>query len=189
MRGTVNINNVDKCWFAIQVRPRHELVTSTILHAKGYEEFVPLYRSKRQWSDRKKVVDLPLFAGYVFCRFDATIQWPIVSTAGVIRIVGTRNGIAMIEDREIEAIQTVAKCGMTAEPCIYPKVGDLVRVADGPLAGHEGLVTQYKNNQRFIITVNLIQSSIAVEVDGFSLVPIAAVAGTVLAASTPTPHS
>lgn len=166
----MNMSSFDKRWFAIQVRPRYEFKTATILHAKGYEEFLPTYRCKRQWSDRQKELELPLFTGYLFCRFDAAIRWPIMTTPGVIRIVGTRNGIEMIADAEIEAIQVITRAGVNVEPCDYLRQGDLVRVIDGPMAGIEGVVTEQKNKRRFVITVSLIQSSVSVEVSGFSLV-------------------
>ncbi|MDQ6708172.1 MAG: hypothetical protein M3Z85_19625, partial [Acidobacteriota bacterium] len=75
-------------WFALRIRSRFEKTTATILRGKGYEEFSPSYRSKRQWSDRMKEVDLPLFPGYMFCRFNPLDRFPILCTPGVVSIVG-----------------------------------------------------------------------------------------------------
>src|SRR5205807_4574842 len=126
-RTKVNLTIHDKCWCAVQVTPRHEVIVSTILRTKGYEEFLPMYRVKRQWSDRRKEIETPLFTGYVFCRLNSGIPWSIVTTPGVIRIVGTRKEIAVIDNQEIEAIQLVLKAGMKVELCAYAKIGDRMR--------------------------------------------------------------
>jgi transcription antitermination factor NusG len=168
----MDFNRYDQRWCAIQVVPRHEMMVSTILRSKGYEEFLPMYRVKRQWSDRRKVIETPMFTGYVFCRLNSGISWAIVTTPGVIRIVGTRKEVSVIEDHEIESIQAVLKSGMKVEPCAFAKVGDRVRISSGPLTGVEGIVTGYKNQQRLILSVNLIQSAISVEVDGYNMVPV-----------------
>lgn len=162
----MDLNHCDKWWLAIQVRPRHELSTAKVLHSKGYEEFVPTYRAKRQWSDRHTEIRLPLFTGYVFCKFDAEIRWPIVATPGVIRIVGSGRGIARIDSDEMDAIRAVVKLTADAEPCQHLPLGSRVRVIDGPLAGTEGIIATHKNHRRLVLSLSLIQSSIAVEVDG-----------------------
>ncbi len=155
-------------WWAVQVRPRYEVLVAASLRAKGYMEFLPMYRVKRQWSDRIKEIEIPLFTGYVFCRSDRTVPWAIVSSPGVIRIVGTRKEIALINDQEIEAIRIVAASGRKVEPCDYTGIGDRVRITSGALAGVEGIVVAYKNQQRLVLSVNQIQSSISFEVDGCS---------------------
>lgn len=170
--GIMDLNKIDKWWFAIQVKPRYEFTAAKILRGKGYEEFVPTYRTKRQLSDRKRELDLPLFTGYVFCRFDASIRHPIVTTPGVIRIVGTGKQIAKIDDGEIEAIQKVTRSEMPITPCPYPNVGDRIRIGEGPLAGVEGILTSWKNKQRLILSVGLIQSAIAVEIGPDSIAAI-----------------
>src|ERR1700760_4448993 len=113
---TMDLNCLGKGWFAIQVRPRYEFVTSKHLRNKGYEEFVPVYSEKRKWSDREKKIDMPLFTGYVFCRLDPEVRSPIVTTPGVIRIVGNSKGIARIDDAEIAVIQAAIRAGVKARP-------------------------------------------------------------------------
>jgi transcription antitermination factor NusG len=167
----VDLSRYNDRWCAVQVVPRHEVVVSAILRSKGYEEFVPMYRSKRQWSDRRKAIETPLFTGYVFCRLNSDLPWAIVTTPGVIRIVGTRKEVSLIDDREIEAIQLALKSGKV-EPCSYLNIGDRVRIASGPLAGVEGMVTAYKNQCRFVLSVDPIQSSIALEIDGAEVIPV-----------------
>src|SRR5713226_4572887 len=97
----------DRRWFALQVRPRYEKAAARALHNKGYEEFLPLYRSRRRWTDRVKEINLPLIPGYVFCRFDSSVVVPIVTTPGVIRIAGYGKTPAPVDESEITAIQAV----------------------------------------------------------------------------------
>src|SRR5580700_6204160 len=98
-------------WYAIRVRSKYERAVSTALSGKGYDEYLPLYHSRRTWSDRSKDLDLPLFPGYLFCRFDAQFRLPILTTPGVISIVGTGRIPVAIPDLEIDAIQTVVRSG------------------------------------------------------------------------------
>jgi transcriptional antiterminator NusG len=168
----MNLDIYQNCWCAVQVIPRHEMVVSTMLRSKGYEEFLPKYRVKRQWSDRVKEIETPLFSGYVFCKLNSGVPWSIIATPSVVRIVGTRKEISVIDDKEIEAIQLVTKAGVKVEPCPYAKIGDHVRITNGPLSGVQGIVTGYKNKQRLVLSVDLIQSSISIEVDGYDLAPI-----------------
>lgn len=149
----------------MQVRPRHEVFVSIVLRSKGYEEFLPLSRTKRQWSDRTKEIETPLFPGYVFCRLNPGVCGAIVTTPGVIRVVGTRKEVAVIDDHEIEAIKRIVNSSLKAEPCKY-MVGERVRFATGPFEGIEGVVTRYNNQRRLVVSVNVIQSSISVEIDG-----------------------
>jgi transcriptional antiterminator NusG len=161
----------DKCWFALQVRPRYEFLAASILRSKGFEEFLPSYKSKRQWSDRRKEIELPLFPGYVFCRFDVRIQAPILTTPGVMRVVGANWAIP---DSEIEAIQMVMKRRVPATPCEYLKIGTKVEVISGPLTGVCGILISRSNQYRLILSVTLVQNSISVEVDYRDLVPVRA---------------
>ncbi len=149
----------DQNWFAIQVRPNHEQTTAHAIRQKGYEELLPTYRSRRKWSDRMKEIELPLFPGYIFCRFDAQIRAPLLSTPGVRRIVGR------IEEHEILALHRLMSSGETAEPCPYVEAGTRVRLDAGPLAGAEGIVVGLNNRQRLVLSVALLRSSVAVEVD------------------------
>jgi transcription antitermination factor NusG len=166
----MDLDRLDKCWFAIQVRPRYEFLVACTLRNKGFEEFLPSYKSKRQWSDRKKEVELPLFPGYVFCRFNAQIRTPILTTPGIIRIVSPH---LAIPDSEIEAIQAVVASSVPASPCSYIKVGSRVELIGGPLAGIQGILVSYRNQHRLVLSVTLVQSSISVEVDHTEVRPIA----------------
>ena len=152
-------------WFALQVRTRHEMGISDHLQAIGYESFLPLYKCKKRWSDRIKEVDTPLFPGYIFCRFNSHNWLPVLKSPGVIQIVGYNRVPVPIDDFEIDAIRTLGSSGLPNQPWPFPKVGDRVRIESGPLRGLEGMLIEFKNSQRFVVSVTLLQRSVAVELD------------------------
>jgi transcription antitermination factor NusG len=152
-------------WYALQVRTRHERLVSDLLTEKGYETFLPFSRTTRQWSDRRKKVSTPLFPGYLFCRFNAKERSPIINTPGMIQIVGYSHMPVPMDEKEIEAIQTVVDSGLPIAPCSSVDVGDTVVIKAGPLAGLEGILTEFRGNHRLILSIQLLQRSIAVEVN------------------------
>ena len=156
------------CWFALQVKRGYETHVGTLLHQKGYEQFVPTYSCKRRWSDRWKDVELPLFTGYVFCKFSIEVRAPIITTAGVIRIVGTGKRPVPVETSEIEAIRAVVTSGLRTRPHPYLAVGSKVRIAQGPLTGIEGVLSGHKG-EYLVLSVRAIQGSMAVVVDAHSV--------------------
>src|SRR5947209_4255671 len=117
-------------WFALRTKPRHESAASTALSHKGYETLLPLYQAIRRWSDRIKRIDLPLFPGYLFCRFDPQYQLPIIKTPGVVSIISFVRAPARVEDQEIASIQALIDSGVGAEPWPYLQVGQTVRIED-----------------------------------------------------------
>ena len=152
-------------WFAVQMSPRHEAKVAAFLNYKGYQHFLPTYRSRRIWSDRIKTVELRYFPGYVFCRtMDKMAHGLVLTTPGAIRVVGFNGKPYPISDQEIDAIRK-AVLSPDAAPCPYLKVGQKVRITDGPMAGVTGILAQIKNRHRLVISVELIMKSIAVDVD------------------------
>lgn len=152
-------------WFALQVRVRHELGVGKFLAGRGYDPFLPLYRSRRRWSDRIKVVDEPLFPGYLFCRFDLNNRLPILTTPGVIQIVGFNRSPAPVDEREIDMIRDLVGSGLPAQPWPYLHVGERVQIDAGPLRGLEGLLVELRGSHRLVVSVTLLQRSVAVEID------------------------
>jgi transcription antitermination factor NusG len=152
-------------WFALRVKSRSEKVVATIARNKGFEEFLPLYQSRRRWSDRFKSVELPLFPGYVFCRLNPEFRLPLLTIPGVLGFIGIGRVPAPIEDAEITAIQTAIGAGLLAEPYPFLEVGQRVRVAEGPLTGLEGLLVEVRKQQRIAVSVSLLKRSVAVEID------------------------
>ena len=159
-------------WFALQVRVRREETVADHLVGKGYDLFLPLYKNRKLWSDRIKEVDAPLFPGYLFCRFDPLNRLPILKTPWVIRIVGYNHSLVPIDVAEIGAIRTMVASGLPTQPCPYLGIGDRVRIECGPLRGMEGLLTKFKGNHRFIVSVTLLQRSVAVEIDSALVTPV-----------------
>ena len=159
-------------WFALQVRPRFERIVASALLAKGYEGFLPLYRCKRRWSDRIKEIELPLFDGYMFCRFDVTKRLPILVTPGVIRVVGIGNNPTPVDEDEIAAIFSIVMAGAQAEPHPYLRVGQRVRIERGTLSGVEGILLAEKKPARLVVSVTLLQRSVAVEIDEAWVSPV-----------------
>ncbi len=153
-------------WFALRVKCRYEKLVSTLLREKGYEEFLPLYWSRRRWSDRFQSVDLPLFPGYVFCRLDPQqSRLPLLITPGAMHFVGIGRSPEPIDDGEIAAIQSTLRSGLSAEPWPFLKVGHRVRLEEGPLNGIEGILIEVRKKHRIVVSVTLLQRSIAVEIE------------------------
>lgn len=152
-------------WFALQVRAKHELGIADSLRGRGYDPFVPLYQCRKFWSDRIKVVDAPLFPGYLFCRLNIQDRLPVLMAPGVIQIVGQKHRPVPVDEAEINAIQTMVMSGLPNEPWPFLQVGDRVRIEGGPLRGIEGVLVDVRGAHRLILSVTLVQRSVAVEID------------------------
>jgi transcription antitermination factor NusG len=168
----MNVPEEGTLWYALHVRTRFEKVVARNARDKGFEELLPLYRRPSRWSDRIKQIDLPLFPGYVFCRFNPLDRLPILTIPGVKGIVGFGKNLTPVDESELNAIRAVLKSGAYCEPWPFLQVGQRVRVAYGPLAGTEGLVMMLKSACRLVISINMLQRSVAVEIDRDCLEPL-----------------
>ena len=164
-------------WYALQIQSRLGTVASLTLRDRGYEEFFPLYSSRRRWSDRMKQVSAPLFPGYLFCRFDVSDRLPVVSTPGVIGVVGLGKIPVPIDEEEIEAVQAILRSGLAAQPWPLLQVGSKVYIERGPMAGLEGIIARTDKVYRLVVSVSMLQRSVAVEIDREWARPIADVTG------------
>src|SRR5271154_6134433 len=171
--GVSQVGEATLPWFALQVRSRQEISVGEQLAGQGYERFLPFYKLRKRWSDRIKEMDAPLFPGYLFCRFDPHNRLPILKTPGVIQIVGFNNIPAAVNDNEILSIQRLVSSGLQHQPCPFLAVGDRVRISAGPLSGLEGLLTDIKGSHRLVLSVSLLQRSVAVEIDSAFITPLA----------------
>jgi transcription antitermination factor NusG len=160
-------------WYAIQTVPRHEKKVAAELTTKDITAFLPLASSQRQWSDRRVVVDMPLFPGYVFVRIpqEPSTRIAVLRTQGVRNFVGTRGHGDPIPDSQIESIQAVLARGVPFDPYPYLSVGQRVRICDGSLEGIEGVLTAIHGDQSLVISVELIQRSLAIRLTGFRIQP------------------
>ena len=152
-------------WYALTVKPQHERTGSLYLREKGFEEFSPVYRARRRWSDRQKELESCLFPGYIFCRFSYEQRLEVLSTPSITSIVGFARTPAPVPDAEIDAIRTMLKSGCRVEPWPYLNAGERVLIRQGCLLGLCGTLVRQKDCWRVIVNVELLQRSIAVEID------------------------
>jgi len=162
---SASLTSTRSSWYALQVWVRKEGSVASQLTGQGFECFLPTYKSVRQWSDRKKELEQPLFPGYLFCRFDYIQRRPIVVTPGVLQVVGNGRMAIPVEDREIEALQAAVASGVAAQPWPYLEIGERVCIQTGKLTGLEGILINFKGNHRVVLSVSLLQRSVALEVD------------------------
>lgn len=163
-------------WFALQVRTQHERGVAEFLRGGGFDWFLPLYKCRKRWSDRVKEVEVPLFPGYLFCRFNPLDRLPVLKTPGVIQIVGYNRQPVAIDEAEIGAIRTLVGSGMASQPWPYLHVGDRVQIESGPLQGMSGILTNFKGKHRLIVSISLLQRAVAVEIDAALVTPHTATA-------------
>jgi transcription antitermination factor NusG len=157
--------HVQEQWFALRVRSRYEKLVATMANSMGFEDFLPVYQSHRRWSDRVKLVELPLFPGYVFCRLNAEHRLPLLTIPGVLHFVGIGRVPVPIADAEIAAIQKALQSGVSAEPWPFLEAGHRVRLEAGPLAGLEGILVESPKKDRVVVSVTLLNRSVAVGIE------------------------
>lgn len=159
-------------WYALKVRTRGEAFISTSLRSKSYETFLPTFTESKVYSDRIKKVQAPLFPGYLFCRLDAERRLPILQTPGIEYIVSLERVPQPIPEEEIASILRVVQGGAVAKPWPYLKNGDRVCVMYGSFSGVEGILVSEKGSDRLILSVNLLQRSVSVEIDRAWIQPL-----------------
>ena len=152
-------------WYALRVRSRHEKSVVSSLQSRNIEELLPLYISRNKWADRYKNVQLPLFPGYVFSRFDVEKRGAILRTPGVIDVVRFGQVLAPVDAKEIEALRRLVNSGLACEPYGPVAVGERVEIHSGPFFGLSGLVTEVRKALRLVLSVTLLRRSVLVELD------------------------
>jgi transcription antitermination factor NusG len=161
-------------WYALQTRSRHEKRVTADLQEKAIQAYLPLCSAQHQWSDRRKFVDTPLFPGYVFVKItpDAQARVPVLQTNGVISFLGVRGVGIPIPESEIAAICTVLRQNIPVEPHPFLELGQRVRICGGSLDGIEGILTGMDAKKRLVVSIQLIQRSVAVRITGYAVEPI-----------------
>jgi transcription antitermination factor NusG len=152
-------------WYALYARHQHEKNVARLLASKGMEVFLPLYRTTRDWSDRKKELSLPLFPCYVFVRRAVEHRLLILRTPGVHSFVEFGGLPAPVPQEEIEGIRRAVARPEGVEPYPFLKCGEWARVISGPLEGLEGILVRKKNHCRLVLSVEMLEKSVAVEVE------------------------
>ncbi len=159
-------------WYAIWTASRHEKVAHEELSKKGLESFLPLVKVLSQWKDRRKIIEKPLFPGYFFVHTSLENRLTILKTRGVVRIVGIHNTPVSIPDQEIENIRILTSSSLKSDPHPFLKVGQRVRVKTGALQGCEGILIRKKNVTTLVLSIELLQQAVAVEIDALNVEPI-----------------
>jgi transcription termination/antitermination protein NusG len=158
-------------WFAIQTRSRHEKKVATQLAEKQITAYLPLLKTIHRWSDRRKPVEQPLFPGYVFVQIPRRDQprVGVLRTSGVVRFVGIQGEGIPIPDKEIENIQTLLSTDAPFGLFPFLRTGQKVRIRGGYLDGIEGILVAKNSDRSVVVSVELIQRSLAIRVSGFDL--------------------
>jgi transcription antitermination factor NusG len=159
-------------WYAVYTRSRHEQVVKHQLDGKGIENFLPSCVKVSQWKDRKKQIHLPLFPGYLFVRIFLRHRVEVLKTLGAVSIVGDGSSPLPIPELAIRSIQAFIEKGLRYDPHPYLSIGNRVRIVEGPLSGLEGILVRKDNKDRLVISVDLIQRSISVEIDSWKIEPV-----------------
>jgi transcription antitermination factor NusG len=141
------------------------MAVSKALRSRGFEEFLPMFAARRQWSDRVRVLQLPLFPGYLFCRFGPGDRAGVLAIPGVVLLVGTGKTPLPIDPSEIESIRLAVASGLRVQPWNRLQIGNTVRIERGPLSGVQGVLLRFKGGNHLILSVQLLQRGVAVELD------------------------
>jgi transcription antitermination factor NusG len=159
------LHDLSESWFALRVKLHREKTVANMVNNKGFEGFVPVYKSSRRWSDRVKALELPLFPGYVFCRLNPKHRLRLMTIPGALYFAGNGKVPVPIDDAEIAAIQTAVHSGLPTEPYAFLEVGQRVRLEVGPLTGMEGVLVETATQQRLVVSLTLLKRSVAVTVE------------------------
>jgi transcription termination/antitermination protein NusG len=158
-------------WYVTHTRSRHEKSVAEQLRRKGIETLLPLYETVRRWRNGDHRVQLPLFPGYAFVRISIDDRLPVLKVPGVVRLVGFNGTPTPLADEEVEGLSRALAAGVKAAPHPYLTAGRRVRITAGPLTGREGILVRRKGTLRVVLSIDLIQRSVLVDLDGNSLEP------------------
>jgi len=166
-------------WYAVWSRSRHEKMVASALTNVGVTTFLPLVTETHRWSDRRKSVDVPLFPGYVFVQIPNSpeAQLRVLKTSGVVQFVGNRQGAVPIEDKEISDVRAVLEQKIGCSPYPFLKLGQRVRIRGGFLDGIEGVLIGHDSASKLVISIELIQRSLAVSIYNFDVEPVGGYVG------------
>jgi len=158
-------------WYAVHTRSRHEKLVVNQLERRGIKTFLPLISEVHRWSDRRKIVQLPLFSCYAFVHIQLLpeLRYEVMQTNGVLRFVGVRGEGIPIPESQIENLQALLSTDVPYALCPFLQVGQRVRVRGGALDGIEGLLIARNGDRTLVISVEPIQRSIAVRIDQYQV--------------------
>jgi len=152
-------------WYALYTKHQHEKKASSYLESIGFDVLLPTYQSASRRKDRKKIIILPIFPCYVFVNAGLDRTLDLLKAPGVFSLVGNRNGPIVVPEIEIDGLKKIMRSEARVGPHPYLKTGDRVRVRSGSLSGLEGLLVRFKNVYRVVLSLELLQKALAVEID------------------------
>jgi transcription antitermination factor NusG len=156
-------------WFALVIHQFKREQCEQMLAQMDYEVFSPCIGVVRQWSDRKKLLQVPLFPGYIFCRLDPEKKLPVLKIPGVLSIVGSCRRFLEVDAKEIEAIRVAIASRLPMEPIQGIAPGQKVKVTRGPLCGLEGRLMRTKTQSRLLLSVSMLNRHVSVEMEANQL--------------------
>jgi transcription termination/antitermination protein NusG len=161
-------------WYGLQTRPRHEKIVAHRLEERGVTTFLPLVTEVHRWSDRKKSVEMPLFSCYVFARFvpNRSDRLRVLRVDGVFGLVGDRGEGAPIPDAQIDTVRSLVGGQLPWSTHPFLKIGQRVRIRSGALDGLEGILVSRNGDRTLVISVDAIQRSLSVRVEGYEVEPV-----------------
>jgi len=161
-------------WFALYTRSRFEKQVATMLERKRLPVFLPLRMEVHRWQDRYQKVEVPMFRGYVFVQFDpdSPERMAVMRTAGVVRIVGFGPKDVEVPAEQIASLRRLSEQGALLHPHRFLRVGQRVKIANGALAGMEGILVRIKKQDRLVVCVDAIRQAVAVELAGYEVIPL-----------------
>jgi transcription termination/antitermination protein NusG len=156
-------------WFALVVHQYKREQCEQMLSDLGYEYFSPCTYVVREWSDRQKRMQVPLFPGYIFCRFNPEKRLALLQIPGILGIVGSGKQVLEIDPNEIDAVRTALESRLPLKPASSVRPGQKVMVMQGPLCGLEGVLVRVKAQSRLLLAVSMLNRGVSVEVDAYQL--------------------
>lgn len=152
-------------WYSVQTGYRSESRVDRDLTAKGFETYLPILREVHQWTDRRKLVDVPAFSGYLFVRYEPSVRnrIKVLETSGVVRLLGGNHNPSPIPDFEIEAVRKTLNSGVECSRWEALTPGSAVRVVRGPLTGVQGTLVRIKNSFRIVVAISVFSQAISAE--------------------------
>jgi transcription elongation factor/antiterminator RfaH len=160
-------------WYAVQTRARHEKIVAHKLRQQGLDIFLPLMTETHRWSDRRKIVEVPLFSCYLFANLALSNEQRshVCRVDGVLNFVGVRGEGTSIPDEQIESIRTLTAQQLACSAHPFLKVGQRVRIRGGALDGVEGILQSQNGDRTLVVSIDAIQRSLAVRIEGYDVEP------------------
>lgn len=154
-----------RAWYAVQTSYRNEQRVALGLTNKGFDTYLPLLREVHQWKDRRKLVDVPAFGGYLFVHYEPSLKnrVKVLETSGVVRLLGGNHAPSQVSDVEIDAVRRTLSSGVACDRCDTLTPGAMVRVTRGPLTGVQGRLVRIKNSLRLVVAISVFSQAISAE--------------------------